>query len=159
VTQRYDEGLGAMLRRYRLAAALTQEELAAASGLSVRTISGIEGGRTTRPYWRTARLLADALGLGDEDRAAVMSAARVGRSAPAAVGHAVGAGQASAAADEAKPSPTPRLNSRPSKPPGDCGGMSDRLNLLGLQSARATRRGVLHALVLLQAAVAVSLDG
>ncbi len=59
-----------MLRGHRLAAGLTQEELAERSGLSVRAISNIERGRTTGPYSRSVRMLAEAWGLPDHARAA-----------------------------------------------------------------------------------------
>lgn len=78
---------GDVLKRYRIAAGLTQEELAAAAGLSVRGISDLERGRRSHPYYETVRLLADALGLGDEGRAALLAAARAPeawRDAPAA---------------------------------------------------------------------------
>lgn len=39
---------GAVLRRYRSVAGLTQEELARRSGLSLRAISDMERGRTAR---------------------------------------------------------------------------------------------------------------
>jgi tetratricopeptide (TPR) repeat protein/transcriptional regulator with XRE-family HTH domain len=60
-------GFGVLLRRYRLARGLTQEELAVASGLSPRTVANIERGRT-RPYRRSARALADALRLSQTER-------------------------------------------------------------------------------------------
>jgi hypothetical protein len=46
-------------------AGLTQEDLAARSGLSVRTIRDLERGRSARPYQRSVRLLAAALSLSD----------------------------------------------------------------------------------------------
>jgi tetratricopeptide (TPR) repeat protein/transcriptional regulator with XRE-family HTH domain len=52
---------GDLLRRHRHAAGLTQEELAERSGLSVRAVGDMERGTTTRPYLRSARMLADAL--------------------------------------------------------------------------------------------------
>jgi transcriptional regulator with XRE-family HTH domain len=69
---------GDMLRRYRWVAGLTQEELARQSGLSVRAVSDIERGHTSRPYARTIRLLADALKLDEPARARLMSAAHDG---------------------------------------------------------------------------------
>src|ERR1700751_1180147 len=59
VAERY----GDLVRRFRVAAGLTQEELAALSGLDVRTISDIERGRTVRPHRSTVELLARALDL------------------------------------------------------------------------------------------------
>ena len=57
-----------MLRRFRATAGLTQEELAQRSGLSVRTISDMERGRTARPYVRSVRLIADGLTLAGPER-------------------------------------------------------------------------------------------
>ncbi|HXS66390.1 MAG TPA: tetratricopeptide repeat protein [Streptosporangiaceae bacterium] len=67
---------GAVLRRSRLAAALTQEDLSGLSGLSVRTISDLESGRSTRPHRRNVLLLADALGLSGSDRDLLLRLAR-----------------------------------------------------------------------------------
>src|ERR1700736_3918646 len=54
---------GEMLRRGRLAAGLTQEGLASRAEMSVRAIGDLEWGRTTRPFRRSVRQLAAALGL------------------------------------------------------------------------------------------------
>src|SRR5215471_10057806 len=61
------EGFGPVLRGWRLAAGLTQEELAQKAGLSVRAVADIERGRTLRPYRRSVALLAEALGLSGQD--------------------------------------------------------------------------------------------
>src|SRR3984957_20794930 len=53
--------LGAWLRRARVAAGMTQEELADASGVGVRTLGALERGRTRRPHARSIRCLAAAL--------------------------------------------------------------------------------------------------
>jgi tetratricopeptide (TPR) repeat protein/transcriptional regulator with XRE-family HTH domain len=66
---------GALLRRYRTAAGLSQEELAERAGLSVDAISTHERGRR-RPYRDTVQRLADALALRPQDRAAFVAAAR-----------------------------------------------------------------------------------
>lgn len=64
VAGRCDGGLpGVWLRQSRVAAGLTQESLAARSGVSVRTISDLERGVPVRPYPRSIRLLAEALAL------------------------------------------------------------------------------------------------
>src|SRR5919206_2140351 len=52
-----------VLRRYRVAARLTQEELAERAGLSVRGLSDLERGARTRPRPHTVRQLATALAL------------------------------------------------------------------------------------------------
>ena len=48
-----------LLRRHRLAAGLTQDDLAGRSGLSVRGIQDLERGARTSPRAETVRLLAD----------------------------------------------------------------------------------------------------
>src|SRR5580658_10520651 len=63
---------GPVLRRRRLAAGLTQEELAVRAGLSVRALRDLERGTTTRPYRNSIGKLADALTLGDAERAEFM---------------------------------------------------------------------------------------
>jgi transcriptional regulator with XRE-family HTH domain/tetratricopeptide (TPR) repeat protein len=60
--------LGESLRRYRLAVGLTQEEFSERSGLSVRSISDLERGRTRRPRRDTLRRVADVLKLPATDR-------------------------------------------------------------------------------------------
>mgnify|MGYP000188552476 CR=1 FL=1 len=66
----------ALLRRHRVAAALSQEALANRAGISTRAVSDLERGVKLRPYLATVRLLADALGLDAEQRAALAAAAR-----------------------------------------------------------------------------------
>ena len=72
----FRQDFGPLLRRYRLAAGLTQEELAARAGLSVRGISDLERERKTTPRRETVRLLADALALSPRQRALLEAAAR-----------------------------------------------------------------------------------
>jgi tetratricopeptide (TPR) repeat protein/transcriptional regulator with XRE-family HTH domain len=55
--------LGRWLRGLRREAGLTQEEAAERAGLSARTVSNLELGRSRRPYPRSVRLLAGALGV------------------------------------------------------------------------------------------------
>lgn len=62
------EDLGAALKRHRIAAGLTQEELAERAGISARTVSDVERGLRTAVYPDTARRLAEALQLRDEER-------------------------------------------------------------------------------------------
>jgi len=66
----------ALLRQYRLAAALSQEALAERAALSTRGISNLERGLRRRPHLTTVALLADALALSPGDRAAFVAAAR-----------------------------------------------------------------------------------
>lgn len=78
---------GALLQRYRLAANMTQEELADRAGLSRRGITALETGERHLPQRRTAELLADALQLSAQDRAAFLAAARVRAAATTRVVH------------------------------------------------------------------------
>jgi predicted ATPase/transcriptional regulator with XRE-family HTH domain len=67
---------GDLLRRHRLAAGLTQEGLAERASLSARGISALERGVNRAPQRETVLLLAKALGLAGEERAAFDAAAR-----------------------------------------------------------------------------------
>lgn len=71
---------GAALRKLRLAASLTIEGLAEASGVSVRGIGDLERGRRAAPQRRTVAALADGLELDEADRERLLAAARAGRS-------------------------------------------------------------------------------
>ena len=73
----------ALLKRYRIAAGLTQEELAARANVSVRGISNLERGVRHLPQHTTVELLGKVLQLAGPDRATFEHAAR-GRSLPAA---------------------------------------------------------------------------
>jgi len=72
--------VGDLLKRFRLAAGLTQEQLAERAGLSARGLSDIERGLKPRPHRDTLTLLADALALGPAERTALATVAR-GRAA------------------------------------------------------------------------------
>src|SRR5215467_8241767 len=67
---------GTLLRRHRTAAGLTQEELAARAGLSAQAVSSLERGKRRAPHKDTIELLAEALQLSPQDRAAFEAAAR-----------------------------------------------------------------------------------
>lgn len=74
-----DQGIGqfaGLLRDQRIRAGWTQEELAEAAGLSIRTISGLERGTIQKPQRETIRLLADALGLDRDVRTTFEKSAR-----------------------------------------------------------------------------------
>jgi tetratricopeptide (TPR) repeat protein/transcriptional regulator with XRE-family HTH domain len=62
---------GELLKRYRLAAGLSQQRLAERAGLSERAVSDLERGLRRAPQRATLRLLAAALRLGPEDHAAL----------------------------------------------------------------------------------------
>jgi tetratricopeptide (TPR) repeat protein/transcriptional regulator with XRE-family HTH domain len=71
-----EKAAGTFLRRARQAAGLTQEELAARTGLSVRAIGDLERGLTTKPHRRSLELLAEVLELPERARAQLMGASR-----------------------------------------------------------------------------------
>ncbi|MGW1196381.1 helix-turn-helix domain-containing protein [Streptomyces sp. NPDC002536] len=64
-----------LLRQLRRRAGMTQEALAERAKVGVRTIRGLETGERADPRVTTVRLLADALGLGPEEREALLAAA------------------------------------------------------------------------------------
>ncbi len=68
--------LGPVLRRFRLAAGMSQEELAEHAHLSVESISALERGRRRAPYRETLRLIGDALRLSPPQRQELEAAAK-----------------------------------------------------------------------------------
>src|SRR5579863_8373054 len=74
---------GLWLRGRRIAAGLTQEDLAERSGVSVRTIADMERGRTRRPYPSSVRALIRALGLPDATGTELVARYRVPGDEPA----------------------------------------------------------------------------
>ena len=74
-----DPGFGEVLRGHRRAARLTLEQLAEASGVSARTLSDMERGRSKGPQHRTVTALADALALNGDARKQLIELARDGR--------------------------------------------------------------------------------
>src|SRR4051812_6823356 len=75
--ERHDPSrLANLVRRYRTAAALSQEALAERAGLSVRAISDLERGIHRVPRLETVRLLADGLALDAAGRTELLAAAR-----------------------------------------------------------------------------------
>jgi tetratricopeptide (TPR) repeat protein/transcriptional regulator with XRE-family HTH domain len=67
---------GTVLRRHRLAASLTQQELAERAGISVRRLGAMERGVPHAPRKDTLALLAQALALSPQEQAALGEAAR-----------------------------------------------------------------------------------
>lgn len=67
---------GELLKRYRMAAGLTQEALAARANLSARAISDLERGINRAPRYETLNLLTSAMSLEASQRAALFAAAR-----------------------------------------------------------------------------------
>jgi tripartite motif-containing protein 71 len=70
---------GELLRRYRRAVGLTQEELGERAAVSARSISDIERSVSTAPHRGTLDGLADALELSLKDRDLLQASARAGR--------------------------------------------------------------------------------
>jgi tetratricopeptide (TPR) repeat protein/DNA-binding XRE family transcriptional regulator len=87
-----NEAAGAWLRQSRMAARLTQEELAERSGVSVRTIGDLERGVPTRPYPRSIRSLIKALALPGSLADEVIAGYRHGGAPVARPGQAAGHG-------------------------------------------------------------------
>jgi transcriptional regulator with XRE-family HTH domain len=71
--------VGELLRQHRLAAGLTQEDLAERARMSVRAIGALERGVRRTPHKATLRLLAEALSLGEDERARLFDALRASR--------------------------------------------------------------------------------
>ncbi len=67
---------GALLKRYRMAAGLTQEALAERASLSTRAVSDLERGLSRAPRYDTLDLLTRAMNLEAEPQAALFAAAR-----------------------------------------------------------------------------------
>jgi transcriptional regulator with XRE-family HTH domain len=88
---------GTLLRGYRSASGLTQEDLAERSGVSVRAIADMERGRTARPFRHSVHRLADALELRGAERAQLENACR---SVAASILLTAGGDAISAAADQ-----------------------------------------------------------
>lgn len=68
--------LSLLLKRYRMAAGLSQEALAQRADLSARAISDLERGLRRAPHTATLELLATALALSSHQRALLLAAAR-----------------------------------------------------------------------------------
>jgi predicted ATPase/DNA-binding XRE family transcriptional regulator len=69
------EGFGPLLRRLRVSAGFSQAVLGERAGLSVDAIAALESGRRRNPRAFTLRVLADALELDPDTRAALVSRA------------------------------------------------------------------------------------
>src|SRR5712691_10211236 len=76
------DSFGDLLRRFRVAASLTQEALADQCRISPATIAAIEQGRRTAPRLSTVRLIAEALELSAADRELLALAADQGTPMP-----------------------------------------------------------------------------
>src|ERR671939_1263781 len=65
---------GELLRRYRSAAGLSQEELAERAGITAKAVGALERGERRQPWPDTVRRLATGLGLSEDARAAFLAA-------------------------------------------------------------------------------------
>ncbi|WP_225830429.1 helix-turn-helix domain-containing protein [Streptomyces sp. NK08204] len=73
---------GQRLRHLRARAGLSQEALSHAAGVSIRALADMERGRTRGPQRRTVQVLAEALGLDDDEAADLEKSAALGRPRP-----------------------------------------------------------------------------
>jgi predicted ATPase/transcriptional regulator with XRE-family HTH domain len=99
---------GALLKQYRLTAAMTQEALAERANLSTRSVSDLERGINRTPRYDTLNLLAAAMNLSSQQRASLFAAARPSLSLPDA--------QAGRVEPSARPRPAPALPLLPIPP-------------------------------------------
>jgi predicted ATPase/DNA-binding XRE family transcriptional regulator len=76
MVRQHGYSFGALVKRYRGRAGLTQEALAEAAGLSVRGLSDLERGVSNAPRAATVQWLADALLLAENERAVFEALAR-----------------------------------------------------------------------------------
>lgn len=74
------DAFAAVLRRHRVAAGLTQQDLAERAGISTRSVSDLEREINLRPRHSTAEMLADGLGLDGAERKSFLGSARIRRS-------------------------------------------------------------------------------
>jgi transcriptional regulator with XRE-family HTH domain len=104
---------GELVRLFRRRLGMTQEELAARAGVSVREIGSIERGRIATTRASTARLLADALQLDDAERERFCESATnpAGTDPPRREGH-----QRSTATADPPGGTTASVASRPDQP-------------------------------------------
>jgi predicted ATPase/transcriptional regulator with XRE-family HTH domain len=109
IAPRPSETFGDFLRRHRVDAGFTQEDLAERAAISARTVSDIERGLRSGIYRDTATRIADALQLEGSERTAFEQAAR---RAPASVTHRSRVEGGSRSAMAAIPSPLTRLVGR-----------------------------------------------
>ncbi len=69
-----DATFATLLRRHRLLAGLSQEELAERARVSLNAVGALERGINRQPHPRTVALLAEALRLNEEQRAELLRA-------------------------------------------------------------------------------------
>lgn len=62
-----NQSFGSLVRKYRLAAGLTQQQLADRLGVKIARVSNVEHDYRDMPSWDTVQRIADALGVSTED--------------------------------------------------------------------------------------------
>jgi non-specific serine/threonine protein kinase len=157
------EPFSVLLRRYRQAAALSQEALAERAALSVDAVSQLERGRRAQPRLETVQRLTEALGLSPADRARLLAAARPVEHAvrPGAPGGGVPAAPSRGPAHNL-PAPTTALLGREREVAAAsallCGAEARLLTLIGPGGIGKTRLAIEVARALLEGQPA-SVDG
>ena len=106
MTTETSPSFGEQLRQYRELAGLTQEELAEMAGLTANAIGALERGERRHPYLQTVHVLASALRLREEERAALLAARRHSREVPQPAAPAPAASPSPAVPSPASPLPT-----------------------------------------------------
>ncbi|HEU4422140.1 MAG TPA: helix-turn-helix domain-containing protein [Pilimelia sp.] len=136
-------GFGAALRRHRIAARLTQEQLAERAGVSARSIRDMERGRVLYPRPDSVRLIALALRLPAAEAARLESLARRGYWAArdGALGAEAGAVGAEPGAVGAGAVLSPNAHPRPAQLPRDAADFTGRAALVDDLLARLSRTG------------------
>jgi transcriptional regulator with XRE-family HTH domain len=124
---------GGLLRRHRLRALLTQEQLAERAGMSPRAVGGLERGTVHSPRGSSVQLLADALALTGATRDAFVAAgrgdgSRLGGPATAAAR----SGAASAGAETSPPAAGPGWPAGPFLLPPDIADFTGRADVVDL---------------------------
>jgi tetratricopeptide (TPR) repeat protein/transcriptional regulator with XRE-family HTH domain len=115
------ETVATMLKRLRIMAGLSQEELAERAKLSAQAISALERGIRRRPHPNTLRALSGALKLPEADRRKLFALAR------------------------SQPSPQPQARLRPAQLPLDVASFTGRNHELACLDAAAARHEPLAA--------------
>ena len=129
------EDFGALLRRHRLAASLTQEALAERAAISATAIAALERGRRRAPRLSTLRQIARALGLSADELAELAQAAS-------------GDGQTTDTQPSSAPPPSPTPSSvlSPDARPGATGLARSSVPVRRWRTAFAGRRSELDGL-------------
>jgi transcriptional regulator with XRE-family HTH domain/tetratricopeptide (TPR) repeat protein len=129
---------GEWLRQQRVAAGLTQEDLAERSGVSVRAIADLERGRTKKPYPSSVKALVRALGLPEETGTDLVARYRAGDGAAQADTGRTGTAQAADAAEGAEVNGATVPRQLPTRVPHFAGRAGELAQLDGVLDAAAS---------------------